>query len=155
MQKINTALLRSTRTPAQLRCLYARMAPLSLQHVTPTRFSTKTKPALSVLAGPIVFQSVRLQSGSASPSTQKACSKCQKVLPLDSLSCTDCGTLQPLPSELDAYALLGLDHGGIGSHGWDVDLNELKALWRRRVALSHPDRMNGKDEVRVTLFLLT
>lgn len=67
---------------------------------------------------------------------------------MNALSCDACGALQPLPSELDAYALLGLDVDRIGRHGWDVDLGELKTQWRRRVALSHPDRMGGKDEVR-------
>lgn len=49
--------------------------------------------------------------------------------------------------EDDPFALLGLDFSSIGSNGWDVNLDELKVLWRRSVALTHPDRMGGKSEV--------
>jgi molecular chaperone HscB len=73
--------------------------------------------------------------------------KCQKAMPLSALSCSSCDALQPLPASLDAYELLGIDIASIKSNGWDVDLGELKALWRKRVALSHPDRMGGKDHV--------
>lgn len=82
----------------------------------------------------------------ATAEKQKACSSCSKVLPLNSLACSSCGTLQPLPSELDPYQLLGLDFGSIGGNGWDVNTDELKATWRKAMALSHPDRMGGKDE---------
>lgn len=51
-------------------------------------------------------------------------------------------------SQDDPYELLGLDYSKVGSNGWDVNLDELKVLWRRRVALTHPDRMGGKSEVR-------
>jgi hypothetical protein len=78
---------------------------------------------------------------------KKACSKCGKPLPLSELSCVSCGTLQALPTSLDAYDLLGIDIGNVGANGWHVDLGQLKTLWRKRVALSHPDRMGGKDEV--------
>lgn len=94
------------------------------------------------------FSTSTNRSSSASEEAQKACIKCSKPAPVNALSCDACGALQPLPSELDAYALLGLDVDRIGRHGWDVDLGELKTQWRRRVALSHPDRMGGKDEVR-------
>lgn len=77
---------------------------------------------------------------------QKQCSNCITALPLNSLSCTSCSTLQPLPSELNAYELLGLEEDQIGNNGWDVDVNELKSIWRKRMALSHPDRMGSKDE---------
>lgn len=65
---------------------------------------------------------------------------------MNALACPSCGTLQPLPSELDPYQLLGLDFGQIGRNGWDVEPAELKATWRKAMALSHPDRMGGKDE---------
>lgn len=77
---------------------------------------------------------------------QKQCSSCGTALPLNSLSCTSCSTLQPLPSELNAYELLGLQEDEIGNNGWDVDVNDLKSIWRKRMALSHPDRMGNKDE---------
>jgi molecular chaperone HscB len=73
--------------------------------------------------------------------------KCSTPLALSELSCTSCGALQPLPTSLDAYDLLGIDMSSIGSNGWQVDLGDLKMLWRKRVALSHPDRMGGKDDV--------
>lgn len=78
--------------------------------------------------------------------TQKQCSNCSTTLPLNTLSCTSCSTLQPLPSELNAYELLGLQEDQIGNNGWDIDLNELKSIWRKRMALSHPDRMGSKSE---------
>lgn len=78
---------------------------------------------------------------------QKACTKCGTPLPLTVLSCDSCGALQALPTSLDAYDLLGIDVGSIGANGWQVDPGQLKTLWRKRVALSHPDRMGGKDEV--------
>lgn len=86
-------------------------------------------------------------SSKAHSPTRKACSKCGTPLPLSELSCISCGTLQALPTSLDAYDLLGIDIASIGANGWQVDLGELKTLWRKRVALSHPDRMGGKDEV--------
>lgn len=80
--------------------------------------------------------------------TKKACSKCGTPLPLSELSCTSCGTLQALPTSLDAYDLLGIDISNVDANGWQVDAGQLKALWRKKVALSHPDRMGGRDEVR-------
>ncbi|UZJ51873.1 hypothetical protein CBS101457_001193 [Exobasidium rhododendri] len=71
--------------------------------------------------------------------------KCHKPLSLSDLACAACGSLQPLPADLNAYDLLGIDVAAIKSNGWQIDLGELKALWRKRVALSHPDRMGGKD----------
>ena len=85
--------------------------------------------------------------------TKKACTKCDKPLALAELSCPDCGSLQALPTSLDAYDLLGIDFANIGANGWKVDLGELKLQWRKRVALSHPDRMGGKDQVGSNLFL--
>lgn len=83
---------------------------------------------------------------SANSQAQKQCSSCGTALPLNTLSCTSCSTLQPLPSELNAYELLGLEEDKIENNGWNVDLNELKSIWRKRMSLSHPDRMGTKNE---------
>lgn len=108
--------------------------------VVPTAFS----PKRNQLAYPSQTQQRRHYSLDEK-ATKKACSKCGTPLPLSELSCISCGTLQALPTSSDAYDLLGINIENVGANGWKVDLGQLKASWRKRVALSHPDRMGGKD----------
>lgn len=129
-----------------------RRAPFQIQSTQERLVAERSLvPSFRASATPITrpFASSSPQQQANTEAAQKACWKCGAHNALNSLSCSKCGALQPLPSELDAYQLLGLRLGDIGSNGWDVDLGELKALWRKRVALSHPDRMGSKDEASV------
>lgn len=121
----------------------------SLQTASRASFSPihNRKESFSPLLKIDIQQRRQYSSSNPESPTKKACSKCGTPLPLSELSCISCGTLQALPTSLDAYDLLGMDLASIGANGWQVNLGELKTIWRKRVALSHPDRMGGRDEV--------
>ncbi|PWN35243.1 Co-chaperone Hsc20 [Meira miltonrushii] len=136
-----------------LRSIISRTASLGVRERALLQVSQRRIPNVSTGRCLQHLQQVRLPlANSFSTSTvhhnqaQKQCSSCGTTLPLNTLSCTSCSTLQPLPSELNAYELLGLQDDQIANNGWDVDLNELKSIWRKRMALSHPDRMGTKSE---------
>lgn len=87
-------------------------------------------------------------SSNSDPLPEKACSACGTIQPLASVVCpnTSCSQLQPLPSDLDFYTLLDLDFSSIPRNGWDVDVRALKNTWRKKQAVSHPDRMSGRSD---------
>jgi molecular chaperone HscB len=74
------------------------------------------------------------------------------ALPLPALNCPSCSSLQPIPSEIDYYDLLNPSSSSSSSSDlsleqrWHISESELKATWRRTMALTHPDRMSGKSE---------
>lgn len=114
-----------------------------------SRFASGFRLAIATRSATGVRFAAAYRHDSATIGRQKACGKCGTALPISSLSCSSCATLQPLPSELDAYQLLDIDQSQVGSNGWDVDGSDLKSIWRKRMALSHPDRMGAKDEVSI------
>ena len=61
-----------------------------------------------------------------------------------SLQCKQCNTLQPLPTTVDYYDVLGMPFDTVPANGWRIDLLELKNLWRKTMAISHPDRLVHK-----------
>lgn len=76
--------------------------------------------------------------------TQKSCAQCGTSNPTASLQCNKCQTLQPLPSSVDYYEVLGMPWDTVPKQGWQVDLGTLKSQWRRTMALTHPDRLVNK-----------
>lgn len=108
-----------------------------------------TQPRVNVpLSNPRYFTTTLINQSNATDDhqKQKQCANCGTVLPLNALSCSSCSTLQPIPSELDAYELFGLRIEDVGSNGWEINLNKLKSSWRSFMALSHPDRMASRSE---------
>lgn len=116
-----------------------------------------SRPSTSQTQSPLphICNSVNLryQHSAAQENTQapqqKACVGCGHAQPLESLSCPEpsCGALQPLPSDIDYYLLMGLRLEDTPRGGWEVDTRALKTNWRKSMGLSHPDRMAGKSEV--------
>jgi len=78
--------------------------------------------------------------------TNKACTHCGTSNPAASLQCNKCDTLQPLPPSVDYYDVLGMPWDSVPKQGWQVDQGTLKSLWRRTMALSHPDRLVHKPD---------
>lgn len=76
--------------------------------------------------------------------TNKQCAKCGAPNTMASLQCKQCNTLQPLPTTVDYYDVLGMPFDTVPANGWRIDLRELKNLWRRTMAISHPDRLVHK-----------
>ena len=61
-----------------------------------------------------------------------------------SLQCKQCNTLQPLPTTVDYYDVLGMPFDTVPANGWRIDMLELKNLWRKTMDISHPDRLVHK-----------
>lgn len=76
--------------------------------------------------------------------TNKQCAKCGTPNTMASLQCKHCSTLQPLPITVDYYDVLGMPFDTVAANGWQIDSRELKNLWRRTMAISHPDRLVHK-----------
>lgn len=100
-------------------------------------------------------RSYSTSAGSTSAASSKACPACGAAQPLHALSCSDnsCGHLQPVPSEIDFYQLL-LDvdsYSSIPDGGWTLDQASLKNSWRKKQALSHPDRMHSRSQAEQTI----
>jgi len=74
----------------------------------------------------------------------KLCAKCGTPNHMASLQCKQCNTLQPLPTTVDYYDVLGMPFDTVPANGWRIDIHELKNLWRRTMAISHPDRLVHK-----------
>lgn len=49
--------------------------------------------------------------------------------------------------DIDFYKMMDLDIGTVPRNGWDVNEQQLKRVWRLRMAITHPDRMAGRSEV--------
>ena len=79
-----------------------------------------------------------------SNTTNKLCAKCGTPNHMASLQCKQCNTLQPLPTTIDYYDVLGMPFDTVPANGWRIDMLELKNLWRKTMAISHPDRLVHK-----------
>lgn len=77
-------------------------------------------------------------------STAKTCAECGTNNAMEALQCAKCNRLQPLPSDVDFYEVLGIPLDSIGARGWRVQDGDLKAQWRRTMAVAHPDRLVSK-----------
>lgn len=137
---------RTCRLPVQS---FSRRAAPQTSQSGQGRSNLKSSNVYTIAPTPINLIRRHYSTQNETKPSKKACTKCSTPLPLVELSCPSCGALQALPSDLDAYDLLDLDIRAIGANGWQIDLGELKSQWRRRVALSHPDRMGGKDDVSI------
>lgn len=78
--------------------------------------------------------------------TGKQCNKCGTTNTVAALQCQQCHALQPLPASVDFYDVLGMPYNTVPANGWRIDQRELKALWRRTMAIAHPDRLVNKDQ---------
>ena len=103
------------------------------------------RPYRAAARAPILALSSRHNYTTAA--SLKACPNCGEQQNLESLSCPKCSTLQPLPMDIDFYKMMDLDIGTVPRNGWDVNEQQLKRVWRLRMAITHPDRMAGRSEV--------
>lgn len=76
----------------------------------------------------------------------KACAACGATNDAAALQCGACHALQPVPSEVDYFSILGVPRSSVPGNGWKVDPKELKAQWRKQMAVTHPDRLVARPD---------
>lgn len=103
---------------------------------------TRAVPRIAACPTNVGMRGVRMYSDAPN----KACASCGAPNDAAALQCTQCHTLQPVPGEVNYYDLLGVPRSSVPNHGWSVDPRTLKAEWRQKMAVTHPDRLVARSE---------
>ena len=77
--------------------------------------------------------------------TTKACPTCGTAIPLQSISCSNCNSLTPLPNDINYLTLFNIS--STLPFNFDIDLAALRREYLRIMSKVHPDSMTGQPEV--------
>lgn len=97
-------------------------------------------------AAPLRVPALLAMRAFADEACAKRCNKCGAANDAATLQCGQCDALQPLPSAVDYYEVLDAPQETVAHNGWRIDLRELKAKWRHKMSVAHPDRLVNRPD---------
>jgi hypothetical protein len=77
--------------------------------------------------------------------TTKACPNCGTAVPFQSVSCTNCNSLTPLPGDINYLTLFSIP--STLPFNFDINLATLRKEYLRIMSKVHPDSMSGQPDV--------
>ena len=133
---------------------YARMAlPLLRPQARPIwdqkSYHTIRQPGTAVLRPRLPTR--RYYSGEQKQAPAKACPSCGSPLEMKEITCGKCGSLSPLPEDVNYLALFGLKSEQ--PFEFDIDLGQLRREYIKLMSKIHPDSVINKPDVTTISFI--